>query len=73
MLSNLRRKAILLSETSRRNKIALITQYQADGEYVTWCWHGHPYESRLLVIIDDGPVLTCKSYDEDIRPTLRDK
>jgi hypothetical protein len=72
-LSKLRRAALAGATTSRRNKMALLAQYIADGEQVEWEWQGEPYNSRLMVRFDDGPWLACKSYDEDIRPLLKDQ
>lgn len=68
-----RRMALLGPSTSRRNKVALIAQYEADGEAFSWMWKGEPYESRLLVQFGDGgPWRECQSYDEDVRPKLKD-
>ncbi len=71
-VNKLRRTALLSSQTSRRNKIALLAQYAAEGEPVTWAWKGEPYESRLMVSIDAAPMQECKSYDEDVKPLLKD-
>lgn len=71
-MNKLRRAALLGKGTSRRNKMALLAQYEADGEPVTWAWKGEPYESRLMVSIDGGPMQECKSYDEDVKPLLKD-
>lgn len=65
--------ALLGKQTARRNKLALIAAYWADGEQVEWMWAGEPYNSRLLVSIEGGSFQACKSYDEDIRPLLKDK
>lgn len=70
MTDKLRRRALLGDTTSRRNKIALLAQYVADGEPIKYMWAGVPYESRLLVSFGDDNYLVCKSYDEDIRPKL---
>lgn len=74
-MDRLRRMALLGPQTSRRNKMALIAQYEADGEDFSWMWkdEARPYECRLLVQFNDGgPWRECQSYDEDIRPKLKD-
>jgi len=70
LVSKERRKALLGKETSRRNKMALLAQYYADGEQIKHQWSGKPYESRLMVSFDGGDFYYCKSYDEDVRPFL---
>ena len=71
VMSRLRRRALLGPHTSRRNKLALIASYRAEGEDVTWGWMGAPFESRLMVWIDGEVGKLCLSYDEDIRPKLK--
>lgn len=72
MMSKERRKALMGSQTSRANKLALIAAYRAEGEDVTWGWEGEPMNSRLMVAIDGDILRRCKSYDEDVKPTLVD-
>jgi hypothetical protein len=71
-MNKLRQSALLGSGTSRRNKMALLAQYVADGENVVFKWKGEAYESRLLISFG-GDFVECKSYDEDIKPFLKDK
>ena len=73
MMNADRQRALVGSGTSRRNKMALLAQYVSEGEPVMWRWQGEPYESRLQVSICGGPFVSCKSYDEDIKPLLLDR
>lgn len=74
MMRKERRQALLGPQTSRRNKMALIAAYEAEGEEFSWMWkdEDRPYECRLLVAFGDGSLRECQSYDEDIKPKLKD-
>lgn len=70
-MTNAMIRALLGSQTSRRNKMALLAQCVADHEDVQWCWKGSEYESRLLVLLPGADQWRqCRSYDEDVRPLL---
>lgn len=72
MLSKTRRKALLGSETSRRNKLALYASYVAESERVEYKWVGQPYESRLAFRFEgQGDFLVAKSWDEDILSKMK--
>lgn len=64
-------KSLTGKQTSRRNKMALLAQYVSEGLSITWKWQGAPYESRLLISVESGCFVECKSYDEDVRPKLK--
>lgn len=66
-----KRRALLSTETSRRNKMALLARYRSEGDPIEHQWRGDPYNSRLLVSFEGGPWLPCMSYDEDTRPQLK--
>lgn len=55
--------------SSRRNKIACAITWG-----IPWRWTGRPYESRLeFAKVGNREWEVAKSYDEDIRPFLKDK
>lgn len=71
---------MLINETiSRQNKLWIaIAWAQLRGWFVEWKWAGDPpslngvMHSRLCFRFEpDGPWTEAKSYDEDIRPTLK--
>ncbi len=68
-----RAKVLLSDESSRCNKMHL-----AAGWGFEWRWEGEgplpsgTMRSRMLFLID-GEWTRAKSWDEDVRPTLRDR
>ena len=66
-----RKRYLLSSETSRRNKMHLLADSIARGDIVEWKWAGVSYNSRLMIRIDGGEWLVCKSFDEDILTKYR--
>jgi hypothetical protein len=72
--SKAQRHALLSSENSRRNKMALLAGYLSNSIYVKHQWAGVQYNSRMkFQFAVDGEWLQAKSYDEDIKPLLKDK
>ncbi len=68
------RHALIGTETSRRNKIAILAQCAADRDEVEWKWQGDPYNSRLMIKWGRSGIFECcRSYDEDVKPFLKDK
>ncbi len=72
MLSSDKRKILLGDSISRINKMHLCA-----GWGIEWRWEGEgpapsgTMRSRMLFLID-GEWLRGKSWDEDVRPLLRD-
>ena len=66
-----RRRALLSPDTSRQNKVWLVTGWQRDGMAVEWDWAGARNDSRLLFSFAGGPWQEAKSHDEDVMPTLK--
>lgn len=63
------RNALLSVAFYRRNKIACANTWG-----IPWRWTGRPYESRLeFAKVGNREWEVAKSYDEDIRPFLKDK
>lgn len=61
-----RRRALLSDETARQNKIWL-----AVGWNVPWRWCAVPLVSRLEFLLD-GKWEEARSWDEDVKPHLRE-
>ena len=68
-----RQKALLSKYTSRRNKLALLAD-SCGVDVCDWKWQGERFESRLMFQFEKGGEWRfAKSYDEDIRPGLKDR
>ena len=66
------RRVLLGPETSRRNKMALISGYLLEHTRLLWVWRGQPYRSRLCVSFNKGASFEeCKSFDEDVLPLMK--
>ena len=65
-------QALLGDKTSRRNKMALLADSVAIGDMVEWKWEAVPYRSRLLISVNGGPFIRCRSFDEDVLTTFDD-
>lgn len=72
-LSDARRRVILSKETSRQNKIWLVTCWRYfDGAVIEWKWRGEYMRSRMCFQFGpDEAFIEAKSYDEDVVPNLK--
>lgn len=59
-----RHKALLSPYSSRLNKLHLCISWG-----IEWRWQGEAENSRVEVLLD-GHWRACKSYEDDIKPTL---
>lgn len=67
------RHSLLSSDTSRQNKLWLVTGWIHVGYDVDWMWVGEPMKSRMAFRFErDGKFIKAKSYDEDILTKLKD-
>ncbi len=67
------KRTLLSSESSRRNKLALLASYLLEAPRLLWLWRGQPYRSRLAVSFNEGASFQdCKSFDEDVLPLMKD-
>jgi hypothetical protein len=67
------RKALLSKDSSRQNKLWLITGWQYFKPwYIDWKWAGAPYNSRILFRFEpDGEWIKAESFDEDVLPLYK--
>jgi len=66
--------ALLSSQTSRANKLALLAEHRSLGRFVDWRWQGAPMRSRLEFRFSPRDrFFEAKSYEEDIAPLLKDR
>lgn len=72
-ISDVRRRALLSSQTSRQNKLWLATAWHHfDQVFLEWKWRGDYMRSRLCFRFAPGEeFVDAKSYDEDVVPTLK--
>lgn len=72
-ITDARRRLILSKETSRQNKLWLMTCWRdLEGVAVEWKWRGEYMRSRLCFQFGpDEAFIEAKSYDEDVVPGLK--
>ncbi len=65
-------RCLMSSDTSRHNKLWLLTGWRARGFDFEWKWQGEPGRSRMMFSFEPGQLCkAARSYEEDVLPTLK--
>lgn len=64
--------SLMSADTSRQNKLWLVTGWIRDGWWIEWKWLGKPMASRMAFRFSpDSEFVKAKSYDEDVFTKLK--